>query len=144
MSDAKDLLKECLLNESEIYKARKYWYRVRYYEVNKNLEFDQEMKKLVDATIADYKDNKLDEIVSTIDGNLDCTEFSLLNGECNSANFITDVIRVSCKCDCVILSATSFLSNDQQFDQKNNDEFLGGPSASNFNIDGSINKGNHS
>ena len=114
------------------------------------------MKELVDNTMNDYNDNKLDDKVCDIECNLDCTQFSLLNGECNSSNFICDVIRVSCKCDCVILSATSFLcdeqddimdiktnyndnDNDKGFDDSMFSGFSG--SASNFNIDGYINKG---
>ena len=149
-SEAKNALKECLIDEQGVFKARKYWYNVRYYEVNNTLKYDEEMKLLIDNTMNEYNDKLLDNTIGTVENNLDCTQFSFLNGECNSSNLVTDIIRNELKTDCVILSARSFLSDennefDEEFenDKKNNElnEFPAGPSGSTFNIDGSINKG---
>eukprot|EP01083_Nonionella_stella_P172341 591169_1 len=136
-------LQAYLAQEEGLFKARKYWYKVRYYEVNETLDVDCWMQQMVTAIGKDYAENQLDQTIGEIACNLDCTQFSLLNGECNSANFVSDIIRASCRSDCVILSATTFLPKEEEEEEKC-DVFGGGlkeASIGAFNVDGSVNRG---
>ncbi len=104
------------------------------------------MSEYINNTNNEYKEN-LNNKLGEIECNLDCTEYSLLNGESNTSNFITDIIRNSCQCDCVILSDALFLCDDDDDEIKSNDNdnedfnINTSRTASNFNIDGTINKG---
>eukprot|EP01083_Nonionella_stella_P140227 429446_1 len=82
-----------------------------------------------------YNENQLDQTIGEIAG----------NGACNSANFVSDIIRASCDSDCVILSATTFLSREEEeeLDEKSEAVFggLNAASIGAFNVDGSVNRG---
>ena len=146
--EMEEALRQCLVEESELFKARRYWFRSRYYAVTEALRCDAEMQSKVDSITAEYDESLLDTPLGAIECALDCSEESLLSGECNSANLVCDVVRVWCKCDCVILSATSFLQRD---DLENQSEVgLGAQSVSPrhtksndfaFTVDGTIDRG---
>ncbi len=82
--DIDNELKECLKKENEIFKARKYWYNVKYFELNESISEHKEMKEYINNISIEYN-NKLNDKLAEIECNFDCTQYSLLNGECNTS-----------------------------------------------------------